>query len=115
MFAVQFAAGSSGMNFSTAAAIEHGSVQTAVAGPPGHCLQIERPGSDSRLPVRGERQTLGRKRSIHRIDHAIRLAASESRTRAKNRRGHEPESKVASPDAALYLGAVRDILPVLSE
>lgn len=125
-----------GLNFSMAAAIEHGSVQAAVAGPLGRALLANRTGATvigDCLSAEGARQTLGTDNLpfIGLIARSDWLTQNEDTARKIGQvmsrtvtwlRHHSPEQvRDAIPagyrgeDAALYLGAVRDILPVFSE
>jgi NitT/TauT family transport system substrate-binding protein len=125
-----------GLNFSMAAALEHGSVQAAVAGPLGRALVVSRSGATviaDCVSAEGSRQTLGTDnlpfialiaRSDwlnHNEETARKVGQVMSRT-VTWIHGHSAEQvrdaipqRYRGGDAALYLAAVRDILPVFSE
>ena len=125
-----------GLNFSMAAAIEHGSVQAAVAGPLGRALLANRSGvtvvADC-LSGKSARQTLGtdnlpfigligRSDWVARNEEAARkIGRAMKRTvtwvhnhSAEQVRDAIPE-RYREGDEALYLRGVRDILPAFSQ
>ena len=125
-----------GLNFSMAAAIEHGSVQAAAAGPLGRALLANRTGAtviSDCLSAEGARQTLGTHNVpfIGLIARSDWLNGNEEIARRVGQimgrtvtwiHGHSAEQvrdaipqRYRSGDGALYLAAVHDIIPVFSE
>jgi NitT/TauT family transport system substrate-binding protein len=124
-----------GLNFSMTAAIEHGNVQAAVAGPLGRALVTSRSGANVMadcLSAEGSRQTLGtdnlpfialiarsdwlnqNEATARKIGQVMSRTVNWIRGRSAEQVRDAIPQRYRGNDSPLYLTAVRDILPVFS-
>lgn len=124
-----------GVNFSMAAAIQRGHVNAAVAGPLGMALLAQNPNLTTLADCRtaeGARQTLGTANfpfivlmarpqwmrehgeTTRKLGHAVRRTLAWIHEHSAEDVGNAMPQEYRGQDAAMYLNAVRDILPAFS-